>query len=206
MLSWLQSFLIWHWVFIFTGAVGIVWAAASWIVYREPREKADDNLQEIDVISSGGGLVDVETGAAKARKPKLAWADAKVVLAKGKLWGIYLGEFCLPSTLWFLLTWFPTYLVEYRGMDYVKPGFMASFPFIAALVGVLLSGWVSDLMVKKGVSLGMARKLPIIGGERRRRSCSTRTTRIRPRGSSCLCRSPSSETASPRSHGRWYLH
>jgi ACS family D-galactonate transporter-like MFS transporter len=29
---------------------------------------------------------------------------------------------------------------------------------------VLLSGWVSDLMVKKGLSLGTARKLPIIIG------------------------------------------
>ena len=41
---------------------------------------------------------------------------------------------------------------------------MASLPFIAALVGVLLSGWVSDLMVKKGLSLGTAWKLPIIIG------------------------------------------
>jgi len=41
---------------------------------------------------------------------------------------------------------------------------MASLPFIAALVGVLISATVSDLMVKSGLSLGMARKLPIIIG------------------------------------------
>lgn len=41
---------------------------------------------------------------------------------------------------------------------------MASLPFIAALVGVLFSDAVSDLMVKKGLSLGMARKLPMIIG------------------------------------------
>ena len=69
-------------------------------------------------------------------------------------------------------------------MDYVKPGFMASLPLIAALVGVLLSGWVSDLMERKGLSLGTARKLPIIvglaltvfmlGGEIGRASCRER--------------------------------
>ncbi|OXI97728.1 hypothetical protein CFB48_19875 [Burkholderia sp. AU33647] len=36
-----------------------------------------------------------------------------------KLWGIYLGQFALNSTLWFFLTWFPTYLVKYRGMDFL---------------------------------------------------------------------------------------
>ena len=49
-------------------------------------------------------------------------------------------------------------------MDYVKPGFMASLPLNADLVGDLLSGWVSDLMERKGLSLGTARKLPIIVG------------------------------------------
>jgi ACS family D-galactonate transporter-like MFS transporter len=62
------------------------------------------------------------------------------VLSKRKLWGIYLGQFCLNSTLWFFLTWFPTYLVKYRGMDFIKSGLLASLPFLAAFVGVLCSG------------------------------------------------------------------
>ncbi|MCN7292073.1 MFS transporter, partial [Escherichia coli] len=36
--------------------------------------------------------------------------------------------------------------------------------FLAAFVGVLLSGWVADLLVRKGFSLGFARKTPIICG------------------------------------------
>lgn len=163
-LSWLQTVLTWHWVFILTGAVGIVWAGIWWFVYREPRDKSGINQAEIDYIAAGGGLVDVESTATKETKPKLSWADVKVVLSKRKLWGIYLGQFCLTSTLWFFLTWFPTYLVDYRGMDYIESGFMASLPFIAALIGGMLSGWVSDLMVKRGMSLGIARKLPIIIG------------------------------------------
>lgn len=163
-LSWLQTVLTWHWVFILTGVVGIIWAAIWWFVYREPRDKAGVNQAEVNLIASGGGLVDVESGVKKAAKPRLKWSDVKVVLTRRKLWGIYLGQFCLTSTLWFFLTWFPTYLVDYRGMDYIESGFMASLPFIAALVGVLPSGWVSDLMVKRGLSLGMARKLPIIIG------------------------------------------
>ena len=46
----------------------------------------------------------------------------------------------------------------------VKAGFMTTVPFLAAFVGVLLSGWVADLLVRKGFSLGFARKTPIICG------------------------------------------
>jgi len=106
-LSWLQTVLTWHWVFILTGVVGIIWAAIWWFVYREPRDKAGVNQAEIDLIASGGGLVDVGSGVKKAAKPKLKWSDVKVVLPRRKLWGIYLGQFCLTSTLWFFLTWFP---------------------------------------------------------------------------------------------------
>jgi ACS family D-galactonate transporter-like MFS transporter len=81
-----------------------------------------------------------------------------------KLWGIYIGQFAVNSTLWFFLTWFPTYLVKYRGLNFLKSGFLASVPFLAAFVGLLLSGFLSDYLIKKGTSVGVARKAPVIVG------------------------------------------
>ncbi|MBN3456300.1 MFS transporter [Mycobacterium sp. DSM 3803] len=160
-LSWLQSVLSWHWVFIVTGAIGLLWAAVWYSLYREPRESRANDA-EIELIAGGGGLVDVVEEA--PQRAAVTRADVATVLGRRKLWGIYLGQFCLTSTLWFFLTWFPTYLVEYRDMDYIKTGFLASLPFIAALVGVLFSGVFSDFLLRRGVSLGTARKGPIITG------------------------------------------
>jgi len=81
-----------------------------------------------------------------------------------KLWGLYLGQFCLGAITWFFLTWFPTYLVEFRGLDFVKSGFYASVPYLAAFCGILLSGFTSDYLTKKGYSVEMARKSPIVIG------------------------------------------
>lgn len=162
-LGWLQTVMTWHWVFILTGLVGVLWAIVWFMVYREPRSFKAANEAEIEYIRDGGGLVDLEPKGEQSRR-KLSWPDAKTVLTSRKLWGIYIGQFCLTSTLWFFLTWFPTYLVTYRGMDYIKSGFLVSLPFVAALVGVLLSGVVSDWLVRRGVSLGAARKGPIITG------------------------------------------
>ncbi|WP_367085343.1 MFS transporter [Pseudomonas sp. HOU2] len=160
-LAWLQHEFGWHMVFVATGAAGIVWAAIWYAVYREPRDFKGANNAEIDLIREGGGLVDIQAQTAKA---SFSWTDLGIVLSKRKLWGIYLGQFCLNSTLWFFLTWFPTYLVKYRGMDFIKSGLLASLPFLAAFIGVLCSGFFSDLLIRRGCSVGFARKLPIIGG------------------------------------------
>lgn len=163
LLAWLQHEYGWHMVFISTGVVGIIWAFIWYAVYREPRDFKGINQAEIELIREGGGLVDIQAETAR-RKAPFSWADLGIVLSQRKLWGIYLGQFCLNSTLWFFLTWFPTYLVKYRGMDFIKSGLLASVPFLAAFVGVLCSGLFSDWLLRRGATIGVARKLPIIGG------------------------------------------
>jgi ACS family D-galactonate transporter-like MFS transporter len=81
-----------------------------------------------------------------------------------KLWGVYIGQFAVTSCQWFFLTWFPTYLIEFRHLSFVKTGLYASIPFLAAFLGVLSSGLISDRILRSGVSLGWARKSPIICG------------------------------------------
>lgn len=163
-LAWLQAVYGWHMVFVATGGVGVLWAVIWYAVYREPRDFKGVNQQEIDLIREGGGLVDIQAETDKQKKRGFDAAGLRIVLTQRKLWGIYLGQFCLNSTLWFFLTWFPTYLVKYRGMDFIKSGLLASLPFLAAFVGVLCSGFFSDWLIRRGYSVGFARKLPIISG------------------------------------------
>ncbi len=158
----LQQAFGWQMVFLVTGGVGVLWAAVWYAVYREPKDFRTTNAAEIALISEGGGFVDL---AAKSKtRAAFRWSDLVTVLVHRKLWGLYLGQFCLTSTLWFFLTWFPTYLVDFRGMDFIKAGMLGSVPFLAAFAGVNCSGLLSDRLVRGGWSLGMARKLPIITG------------------------------------------
>lgn len=162
-LAWLQHHYGWHMVFVSTGLLGIVWGALWFMIYREPRQFKGANAAEIELIQQGGGVVDLDRRAREKKAP-FSWNDLGLVMSKRKLWGVYLGQFCLTSTLWFFLTWFPTYLVKYRGMDFIKSGFLASVPFLAAFIGVLCSGVLSDFLIRRGATVGLARKLPIILG------------------------------------------
>jgi MFS transporter, ACS family, D-galactonate transporter len=165
-LAWLQAQLGWHMVFVSTGLVGIAWGVAWFAIYREPRAFRGVNQAEIDLIRNGGGLVDIgRTEAIPAKgEARTTLRDLGLVLGRRKLWGIYIGQFAVNSTLWFFLTWFPTYLVKYRGLDFMKSGMLASLPFLAAFAGVLCSGLLSDWLLRRGASQGFARKLPIISG------------------------------------------
>ena len=162
-LAWLQHHYGWHMVFVSTGLLGIVWGVLWFMIYREPRQFKGANAAEIELIQQGGGVVDLDRRAREKKAP-FSWNDLGLVMSKRKLWGVYLGQFCLTSTLWFFLTWFPTYLVKYRGMDFIKSGFLASVPFLAAFIGVLCSGVLSDFLIRRGATVGLARKLPIILG------------------------------------------
>ncbi len=161
-LIYLQEKFGWQMVFFITGGVGILWAAIWYWLYREPGEHPSANAAEIELIRSGGGLVDISQR--NATKARANWSDLAAVLRHRKLWGIYLGQYFMSSTLWFFLTWFPTYLVKYRGFDFLKAGFSASVPFLAAFLGVISSGLLSDFLLRKGCSLGLSRKTPIIAG------------------------------------------
>ncbi|MFY1897025.1 MFS transporter [Achromobacter xylosoxidans] len=162
-LAWLQHHYGWHMVFVSTGLLGIVWGVLWYLIYREPRQFRGANAAEIELIQKGGGVVDLDKRVTEKKAP-FNWNDLGLVMSQRKLWGVYLGQFCLTSTLWFFLTWFPTYLVKYRGMDFIKSGFLASVPFLAAFIGVLCSGVLSDFLVRRGATVGLARKLPIILG------------------------------------------
>lgn len=159
-----QKDLGWQSVFILTGGAGLIWAGIWFWRYRSPTESGGINAAERRFIQGDGSLDDLTENPAATTEKKIQWADFRLALSRRKLWGIYLGQFAVNSTLWFFLTWFPTYLVRYRHMDFIQVGFYAPLPFLAAFGGVLASGLLSDFLLRRGISATVARKLPVISG------------------------------------------
>lgn len=158
-LFWLLIHYGWRSLFVVCGVIGLAFALLWLAKYREPHEHAKVNAAERTLITQGGGLAS-NTG----RGAPIDWSKARQLLKFRQMWGICIGQFAGNSTLVFFLTWFPTYLATERHMDFIKIGFFAVLPFIAASCGVLLGGWWSDGMLRRGYSSNVARKLPIISG------------------------------------------
>lgn len=163
-LSGIQLHTGWRGLFVVTGLIGVLWGLVWYIFYRDPLQHKKVNPAELDHIEKGGGLLHEQSAGVEGRAGKFKWADLREVVSHRKLWGIYLGQFAVNGALWFFLTWFPKYLVDYRGLDFIKSGYWASVPYLAAFLGVLSSGFLSDYLIRKGVSPAKARKRPIILG------------------------------------------
>jgi len=157
-LFWIVSGWGWRALFIIFGAIGIVFAFVWHALYRDPQYSKSVNRLELDYIEAGGGLEH------KGEAVPFSWSTVGKLLCKRQILGASIGQFCGNSTLVFFLTWFPTYLVTERGMDWLKSGAFAVLPYIAASVGVLLGGVISDKLIERTGSANLGRKLPIVGG------------------------------------------
>ena len=116
------------------------------------------NVQELKYIEAGGGL------AANREKTKFDWTALFRLLQYRQVLAICLGKYCSNSVLVFFSTWFLTYLVEERKMTIIKVGIFQILPFVGATAGILLAGFVSDLLIRRGFSMSSARKAPLITG------------------------------------------
>ena len=158
LLFWIVVHLGWRALFVIAGAAGLLFAVVWWREYREPHECQRVNELELQKIRDGGGL------ARSGPAAPFAWRNIGVLLRHRQILGASIGQFAGNSTLVFFLTWFPTYLATEREMQWLKAGFYAVLPFIAASIGVLCGGWVSDALLKRSGSATLARKLPILTG------------------------------------------
>jgi ACS family D-galactonate transporter-like MFS transporter len=148
----------WRALFLIAGGIGIAYGILFYAAYRDPSQSRAPNRAELDHIAAGGGL------EAPVGPTSFSWRAAGRLLATRQILGASIGQFAGNSTLVFFLTWFPTYLATERGMDWLSSGFFAVLPYIAASVGVLSGGWISDTLVKRTGSANVGRKLPIVGG------------------------------------------
>jgi MFS transporter, ACS family, D-galactonate transporter len=157
-LFWITQRSGWRGLFFIVGSLGVLFGLVWWRFYRNPGESRSANRTELDYIEAGGG------GEYKGEPLRFKWQHIAALLRHRQVVGASIGQFGGNSTLVFFLTWFPTYLVRARGMTFIQAGVMTSLPYIAASVGGLVGGWISDRILMRQGSANLARKLPIVGG------------------------------------------
>lgn len=158
LLFWITATFGWRVLFASVGAIGVLFGFVWWRLYREPGEHPTVNAAELALIERDGGMT------ASPAKVAFSWANISALMGRRQILGASIGQFATNSTLVFFLTWFPTYLAVERKMAWISVGFYAVLPFIAASVGVLIGGQLSDWLVRRTGSLTIGRKLPVVAG------------------------------------------
>jgi D-galactonate transporter len=158
LLFWIAASSGWRAIFFATGGCGVLIAIAWWLVYRDPMKSRLANAAEIREITAGGA------GIGELERTPFRWHDVWELMSYRQIWALCIGKFSVSVAIFFLLTWFPSYLIHERGLSLLKAGGYAMAPYIGAAIGVLVGGACSDVLLKRGVSQTFARKLPIVTG------------------------------------------
>jgi D-galactonate transporter len=165
LMAWLTHAFGWHTVYLAMGTTGLL-LALTWLkVMKNPADHPRVSRAELDYIEQGGGVVN---GHKRAQPSDIAstggWVLVRQLLTNRMLLGVYLAQYCINVLTYFFLTWFPIYLVQARGMTILHAGLVASLPAICGFSGGVLGGFLSDTLIRRGHSLTLARKAPIVGG------------------------------------------
>lgn len=145
----------WKYSFIIFGAAGVVWGVL--MIFRL-KDKKDDTV--IAMAGDAGG----ETGASVARPGFLD--GFKTVFTTPTALMLTIGFSCFIFVITGYMTWVPAYLQEEFGQSQAAAGFNSMFyTYVAAFVGVLIAGAVSDKLAARNPSLRMVLQgVGLIGG------------------------------------------
>ncbi|MGV3578845.1 MFS transporter [Brevundimonas sp.] len=152
----------WKGTFLVIGILGFIWLLPWLVIYRAGPDKHPwVSEAERALILDRAEVQNPEAPLAPAYVPTV-----KQLLSHRESWGVILSRFFLDPIWWLFVSWLPIYLAETFNFDIKQIGIFAWVPFVGAMIGSLLGGWLSGNLIKSGrCSPGMARKIVVtIGG------------------------------------------
>jgi sugar phosphate permease len=151
----------WRAIFYIFGSLGAIWAAVFGVIYlNRPEDHKGVNraeLAQIRGLNPDGSIRQLDT----ARRRNVSW---KAILSSPNMWYIAAAYGCFFYGTYFFLTWYPTYLQEYRHFSLKSLGFVASLPLFAGMVGDLVGGAISDFVYRRTGRLKLARRVVAVPG------------------------------------------
>jgi MFS transporter, ACS family, hexuronate transporter len=161
----LSIYFRWGWrpAFMIPGMLGFVWLIGWRWLYHPPEKHPRISDTEFRYIvadkSESRTQNEVRTQNEDTAHPR--WTD---LLRFPQTWGVIVAKLFTDPVWFFVTDWFPIYLVA-KGIELKSSFFAIWIPFIAADLGNFFGGGLSGHLIKRGWSLGSARKaLVILGG------------------------------------------
>ena len=126
----------WRWVFVLTGAMGVLWTLWWWHTARTP-----------------GATVRASLGA--AAEPPIPLAT---LLRYRETWAVVIAKFLSDGAWYFYLFWLPKFLFDTFQLDIKTAGSIGWIPYAASGIGALCGGALSSALLRRGWTVNAARK------------------------------------------------
>ncbi|ECG8589394.1 MFS transporter [Salmonella enterica subsp. salamae] len=142
----------WRLTFIGMMLIGLVWVVV-WLAATKGSESKESELPAAAAVASS-----VTEEAADPDK-KLSWYLKQPVILFTAL-----AFFAYSYILFFFMTWFPSYLLDARGLNMRDMSIANVLPWLLGFVGLVSGGFISDYIYKITHNLLFSRKVVIVIG------------------------------------------
>jgi len=143
----------WRGAFVATGIFGGIWVLIWLLFFRKPQNSKLITKEELALIETDKSDKEGVSGS----KKRVSVPIRKILQFK-EAWGLISIRFLLDPVFYFFMFWIPKYLSEERGVSFEVIGNLFWIPFLALGVSNMIGGWLSDRLIKSGVSQNRARK------------------------------------------------
>ncbi|MDP5231544.1 MAG: MFS transporter [Cellulophaga sp.] len=140
---WLIDAFGWEATFFIFGAIGVLWAIAWYVLFRDSPEdhKGISEVEKEHILSTR------QERDSAVSKEKI---DFGILLKSKNMW-LAMGQyFCSNFTFFFALTWLFPYIKDEYGLTTTEAGFYTALPLVFGAFGNWFAGWLIDLIFKKG--------------------------------------------------------
>jgi ACS family glucarate transporter-like MFS transporter len=140
----------WRWPFIEFGVLGAFWCAVWYRWFRDrPEEHAMVNESEVELIRAG--QLEASLPLHTHRMP---W---KAFFKNRNMFFLCAMYFAYGYSLYFYITWLPTYLLKARHFSTEYAGYFSALPWIFGAFAFLIGGWATDWLVRRTGNRRLAR-------------------------------------------------
>ncbi len=159
MVIWLyHQFGGWRPAFLLTGTLGFLWIVAWRILYHPPETHPRLGAEERRMILADRQENNDHPAAAPALRPSLL-----ALLKLPQTWGIIVARSFTDPVWFFISDWFMIFLVS-KGFKPESTLIAFWIPFVAADLGNFAGGGMSSWLIRRGWSVGRARKAIVVFG------------------------------------------
>ncbi len=136
----------WRGSFAVTGALSLLWLIPWLLMYRPPHEHKKVSAEELAHIHQDPVAISTETIP--------VWH----IVRRPETWAYALSKFMIDPIWWLWLFWLPDFLHKSYGLDISSFGLPLIAIYLMSDIGSVTGGWMSSTLIKRGVSVNVARK------------------------------------------------
>jgi sugar phosphate permease len=141
--GYLINSLGWRWMFIWEGVPAILWAFFWWrLVDNKPKDAQWLKQDDKDALEEA--LQKEQQGIKPVKNYLTAFKTRLVIILSLQyaLWSIGVYGFVI---------WLPSMLKAAPNMDIIKTGWLTAVPFLAAIIGMIITSYYSDKTLKRKI-------------------------------------------------------